>query len=45
LNRVVRGGSWRDHSGRCRSAYRSHGTPDCRHDDLGLRLALVSVEE
>jgi formylglycine-generating enzyme required for sulfatase activity len=36
--RVVRGGSWHDGAGGCRSAYRAPGTPRDRHFDLGFRL-------
>ncbi len=38
--RVVRGGSWYDFAGGCRSAFRSGYTPDFRDRNLGLRLVL-----
>ena len=38
-DRVVRGGSWRDVAGYCRSAYRNWGDPGLRLDGLGFRLA------
>jgi len=39
--RVLRGGSWDDLAGRCRSANRSRGAPDFRLVSLGLRLVCV----
>ncbi|MBP8132340.1 MAG: SUMF1/EgtB/PvdO family nonheme iron enzyme [Candidatus Hydrogenedentes bacterium] len=39
VSRVVRGGSWADHPGCCRSAYRYSDTPDYRFAHLGLRLS------
>ena len=38
--RVGRGGSWNYDARRCRSSYRSNGTPDYRNFNLGLRLVL-----
>ena len=43
--RVHRGGSWGSHVRICRSAYRSHRSPDYRDGYLGLRLASVLVDE
>jgi formylglycine-generating enzyme required for sulfatase activity len=37
--RVVRGGSWRDDAGYCRSAYRIRKDPGNRLNDLGFRLS------
>ena len=42
-NRVLRGGSWFDSAGRCRSANRGNNGPGGRSDNLGFRLALSSV--
>ena len=36
--RVVRGGSWADGAGVCRSAYRNGFPPDFRCDNLGFRI-------
>ena len=38
-NRVLRGGSWFNSGGRCRSAYRSNSSPDYALYDFGFRLA------
>jgi formylglycine-generating enzyme required for sulfatase activity len=38
--RVRRGGSWIYYAMRCRVAYRDSSIPDCRNDNLGLRLVL-----
>ena len=38
-SRVVRGGSWRFHPGRVRSAYRTGYFPDIRSYNVGFRLA------
>jgi formylglycine-generating enzyme required for sulfatase activity len=38
--RVVRGGSWNDEGGGCRSAYRRRSSPASRGPTLGCRLAL-----
>jgi formylglycine-generating enzyme required for sulfatase activity/energy-coupling factor transporter ATP-binding protein EcfA2 len=38
-SRVIRGGSWYDSAGHCRSAYRVRSTPDYRDVYLGFRLA------
>lgn len=38
-NRVVRGGSWGNSAGDCRSAYRGKYVPGYRYHDLGFRLA------
>jgi len=40
-NRVIRGGSWDDDAGICRSAYRSGYTPDYRDYDVGFRPVFV----
>jgi formylglycine-generating enzyme required for sulfatase activity len=37
--RVIRGGSWGDGAGGCRSAYRGRGAPGIRGGILGFRLA------
>ncbi len=37
-SRVLRGGSWGDDAGVCRSAYRSYDTPDSRTDCIGFRV-------
>ncbi len=39
--KVLRGGAWCFNSIRCRSAYRSGGVPDSRHNGVGLRLVRV----
>ncbi|MEI6756977.1 MAG: SUMF1/EgtB/PvdO family nonheme iron enzyme [Chlorobium sp.] len=39
--RVLRGGSWDDDAGYCRSAYRGGGPPDGRLSGIGFRLVLV----
>jgi formylglycine-generating enzyme required for sulfatase activity len=39
--RVLRGGSWSDDAGRCRSADRRRGTPDHRNLNVGFRLVFV----
>jgi formylglycine-generating enzyme required for sulfatase activity len=36
--RVMRGGSWNDDPGFCRSAYRSNGTPSYRDINFGFRV-------
>jgi len=41
--RVVRGGSWIDHEGDARSAFRGRNLPSFRYGDLGLRVALASA--
>ena len=38
INRVFRGGSWRDPSRWCRAAFRTSNTPDTRCNILGFRL-------
>ena len=38
--RVVRGGSWDGNAWVCRVSYRLSYVPDCRYNNLGLRLAL-----
>jgi formylglycine-generating enzyme required for sulfatase activity len=38
--RVVRGGSWLDYAGGCRSALRNRGAPDYRDGFVGVRLAV-----
>ena len=39
--RVIRGGSWSNFAGYCRSAYRSHITPGGRSNFVGFRLVFV----
>ena len=39
-DRVYRGGSLDDSAGGCRTSYRGYYTPDCRYNNLGLRLVL-----
>lgn len=39
-NRVLRGGSWNNRPGRCRSAYRYERTPGYRLDYVGFRVVL-----
>ena len=43
-DRVLRGGSWLNYAGGCRSAVRSDGDPGGRGSNLGFRLALVRVQ-
>ena len=43
-HRVLRGGSWDDPAGRCRSAYRDYDGPGDRNHDLGFRVSLVLAE-
>ena len=38
--RLLRGGSWIDIPGDCRSAFRNRGRPDDRDDDVGFRLCV-----
>lgn len=40
--RVLRGGYWGHHAGRCRSAFRTQHSPDYRGHRLGFRLGLSS---
>ena len=40
--RAVRGGSWNNHPGNARSAYRNDRHPDNRNQNQGFRLALSS---
>jgi formylglycine-generating enzyme required for sulfatase activity len=37
-SRLLRGGSWYDYPGLCRSAYRYWVTPDFRDDSFGFRV-------
>ncbi len=39
--RMIRGGSWCDVAGFCRSLYRCDSSPDNRNNTIGLRLALT----
>jgi formylglycine-generating enzyme len=39
--RVLRGGSWLNYAGDCRSAFRNFYTPDYRRDGIGFRLVFV----
>jgi formylglycine-generating enzyme required for sulfatase activity len=40
--RVHRGGSWYSKGRKCRSAYREHGQPDDRYDNIGFRVVMPS---
>ena len=42
LLRLVRGGSWNDHTRFCRSAYRGPDQPGSAHDDVGFRVVRLS---
>ena len=45
LDRIARGGSWRDGASTCRSARRQKVSPgDLGYDDVGFRIALVFHE-
>ena len=44
INRVCRGGSWRDPAKNCRPSYRYFYGPDARDSSLGFRLVLVIPE-
>ena len=44
-SRVIRGGSWRSNGRYCRSAFRGRGTPTYRHNDVGLRVAVVPSDK
>ena len=44
VDRVLRGGSWNDLAGNCRSADRGRGSPSFRDGSIGFRLALRSNE-
>jgi formylglycine-generating enzyme required for sulfatase activity len=39
--RLLRGGSWVNHSAGCRSAYRNVGRPDFRDGDFGFRVCCL----
>jgi len=41
MNRLLRGGSWHDLPGGCRSAYRSRNRPDYADDDVGFRVVCL----
>jgi formylglycine-generating enzyme required for sulfatase activity len=43
-DRVLRGGSWRVHARRCRSAYRYGSAPGRRYDFFGFRCARAQVQ-
>jgi formylglycine-generating enzyme required for sulfatase activity len=43
--RMLRGGSWVDNLGDCRSAYRNRLTPDIRYDGIGFRVCLPFRED
>jgi formylglycine-generating enzyme required for sulfatase activity len=43
--RVIRGGSWDDNAGYCRSAVRAGAAPDYRSNGVGFRLALPSGQQ
>ena len=43
-DRVLRGGSWRNIPGNCRSANRSKASPDSRNVNLGFRVVCEGVE-
>ncbi|MGO9468777.1 MAG: SUMF1/EgtB/PvdO family nonheme iron enzyme [Isosphaeraceae bacterium] len=38
---MIRGGSWNNEPGRCRSANRNRNTPENRNNNLGFRLVLA----
>ena len=38
-NRVIRGGSWNNDAGNCRSTYRNRNEPENRNNNLGFRCA------
>ena len=40
-NRLLRGGSWRNHPGLCRSAYRNDSHPDGRNNSFGFRVCCL----
>ena len=40
--RLLRGGSWGNNAGRCRSAFRNDFNPDYRFDDFGFRVVCRS---
>ncbi|MCF8216108.1 MAG: SUMF1/EgtB/PvdO family nonheme iron enzyme [Chlorobiaceae bacterium] len=40
-NRVIRGGSWNNNAGNCRSSYRNNNTPDNRNNNVGFRPVFV----
>ncbi|MBQ8424170.1 MAG: SUMF1/EgtB/PvdO family nonheme iron enzyme [Coprobacter sp.] len=44
-NRVNRGGSWNNNARNCRVSNRNNNTPDNRNNNLGLRLAVGSLEK
>ena len=44
LDRVLRGGSWRDPASACRAAFRACLSPNARHEGVGFRLALRSAD-
>lgn len=44
-DRVVRGGSWADYAGDCRSAYRNGSYPNDGLNNIGLRLFLPSGQK
>jgi len=41
--RLLRGGSWRNYSGSCRSAYGSSNSSDHRYDNVGFRVVCADV--
>ncbi len=41
-SRVVRGGSWYNYAGVCRSSFRAEYDPDIRYDDTGFRVVVCS---
>ena len=43
-DRILRGGSWRNHTGNCRSAYRFSANIDECSEYYGFRIALVVIE-
>ena len=44
IDRVLRGGSWRNSARGCRSAFRHHGQPDDRDGSLGFRARVQGRE-
>lgn len=43
--RLLRGGSWGDHPGDCRSACRDHDQPDCASNNVGFRVVCLAQSD
>jgi len=43
--RVLRGGSWSNYAGNCRSANRRNDSPDSRYHDIGFRIVLSASQD